>query len=198
MKAGKNKSTKAVIPAHCYANILVGELETEPNTVKEYAGLKTLKITGGDLGLEPYDDINKLPRCKFMSAKYADIIMVKPKKVDGGKTIDYSLYFTGEGTPTKGSFKKIYFANGLIDNSLSEVDYSTIVCGFDDESNPIDINGTNWIGNEVKHSFGKIQTKAGGLQGTVVIKSFLKGKVKQVKIKGGSDEGLWIVDGEEE
>jgi len=181
LKAGKNKMMKTVIPANCFANILVGQLEFEPNTVNEVAGLKALKITGGDLGVESCR--------KWLNAKYADVIMVKPKKDDGGKIFDYSFYFTGEGKPEKGSFKKLFFQKDYLDSSDSGFDNSTIVCGYDDVLNPITLTSTNWVSKTVNYSFGAIMSK-GELQGTIAVKS------KKGKVKVGSDKAAWIVNSE--
>jgi|GEM_PF-2832001 len=112
-----------------------------------------------------------------------------------GYTFDYSFYFTGEGKPGKGSFKKMYLYNGLEDSSDNNQDNVCIVCGYDDDINPVYIAGTNWIGQDVSFGLGKILLKTGELQGTVVIKNWIKRKVKQVK---GAEDARWIIDGEEE
>jgi len=188
LKAGKNKYDKTTIMANCFANILVGELKSEPNTVESLAGLKTLKISGGNLGVDNIAAGNTYRH--WISAKYAGIIMAKPvKKTSGGNLFDYSFYFTGEDMPTKGSFNKFFF-NGVIDSSDNNNNVA-IVCGFDDKINPIEITGTNWIGQNVNYGFGKIITK-NGLQGTGVIKKWGKGKSKQVS---GPETARWIVDG---
>ncbi len=190
VKAGKNKSFKIVIPANVNANILVGELEAEPNIVKALAGLKLLKIIGGNLGVE-FDVISKVTSRHWLNAKYADNIMVKPKfDIFGGKTFDYSFYFTGEIFPTKNSFKKMYLYHGVNDSSDNNQDNTTIVCGYDALINPVQITGSSWTNEVVKFGFGKIMTK-NKIQGTVVIKS----KAKQVK---GQDDARWIIDGKEE
>ena len=195
-KAGKNKTTKNILTANVYANILAGKLESEPNNVKELAGLKMLKIIGGNLGVE-YDEISKTTYRHWLNAKYIDIIMVKPKsKIYGGKTFDYSFYFTGENKIGKGSFKKMYFYYGTEDSSDNKQDNISIVCGYDNNNlNPVEITGTNWIGQNVSFGFDKIMTKAGELQGTVVLKNWIKGKTRQVK---GTDDARWIVNGKEE
>lgn len=195
LKAGKNKTNGAFIPANCYANILSGTLINEPDTVKNLTGIKMLKIVGGNLGV-PYNENSNTTFRHWLNAKYADIILVKPKAHRiGGKTFDYSFYFTGENIPNKGSFKKIFLYNGCEDSSENNKDNINIICGYDSNTNAILITGTNWIGANVQFGFGKIITKAGELQGTIAIKKWIKGKIKQVK---GLNDARWIVDGNEE
>ena len=195
LKAGKNKTTKLNIPANCYANILAGELASEPNTIDKLAGLKAIKITGGNFGVE-YNKDTKTTYRHWLTAKYIDMVMVKPKaKIVGGYTFDYSFYFTGEGKPTKGSFKKMYFYYGSEDSSEDNQNNANIICGYDEDINPVEITGTNWIGKEVEYGFGKLMTKSGELQGTVGLKRWIKGKQKQFK---GQEDARWIVDEEEE
>ncbi len=92
----------------------------------------------------------------------------------------------------------MYLYYGLDDSSDNNQDNATIVCGYDDLINPVQITGFSWTNEVAKYSFGKIITKLPAeLQGTVAIKNWLpnKGKLKQVK---GQEDARWIVDGKEE
>ena len=196
LKAGKNKTTKTVLLANCYANILAGELKSEPNNVEKYAGLKMLKINGGNLGVK-YDDINKLTFRHWLSAIYADIIMVKPKASSyGGDTFDYSFYFTGESKYGKGSFKTLYLYKGVDDSSANN-NNSHFVCGYDEKISPLQIIGMQWTNYPVAFSFNKIMTKAGVFSGTVVIKNWMPNGGLQKQFKG-IQEARWIIDGKED
>ena len=192
IKTTKNKTNSSFIPANCYANILSGELIKEPYYSANLTGIKLLKIIGGNIGV-PYNEISKKTCRHWLNAKYTDFILVKPKaKTFGGKVFDYSFYFTGENIPGKGSFKKMFLYNGCEDSSENNKNNINIICGYSSITNVVFITGTNWIGADVKYTFGKIISKAGELQGTVVISKWLREKNKQVK---GLNDVYWIVNG---
>ncbi|RLD12061.1 MAG: hypothetical protein DRI44_01935, partial [Chlamydiae bacterium] len=185
VKASKNKSTKSFIGGNIYANILCGTLQNEPNTVASLGSLKIIADIGGDIG---FPDGNK----RLLAYSLGKLSTKAAKNVGGG-IIDYSAYFTGEEKSGKGMSAKSILANDIIDSTGSNVFF---VFGYNELTNPLNV--TNWLIEPVIHSFGKITVKGTALDGTFVIKEWLKGdKSKHVKSKA-IDNAVWIVNGVKE
>jgi|GEM_PF-1679247 len=185
VKASKNKSTKAAIGGNIYANILCGTLQTEPDIVATLGGLKMVAALGGDIGFQGAN--------KHFIASSVGKLSTKAKKDNGGVINDYSAYFTGEEKAGKSMSAKSIFANNIIDSTGSNIFF---VFGFNEATNPLNV--TNWLVEPVTHSFGKLIVKGTTLDGTFVIKEWLKGdKNKSVKSKA-TDNATWIVNGVKE
>ncbi len=185
VKAAKNKSTKQNIGGNIFANILCGTLKNEPDSPNSYGGLKMISALGGDIG---YDENNK-----HLLAYSVGKLSAKAKKDAGGSIINFSAFLSGEEKAGKGMSAKSIFANNIIDDSGTNV---VFVFGFDESVNPLNV--TNWLAQPVTHSFEKLTVKGATLQGTFVIKEWLKGdKKKHVKSKA-TDNATWIVNGVKE
>ena len=182
VKASKNKSTKEAIGGNIYANILCGTLLSEPDNVASRGGLKMVAALGGDIGFQGAK--------KHLIASSVGKLSAKAKKDNGGMINDYSAYFSGEEKAGKGMSAKSIFANDIIDSTGSNIFF---VFGYNELTNPLIV--TNWRTEPVTHSFGKLTVKGTTLDGTFVIKEWLKGdKSKHVKSKA-VDNATWIVNG---
>ena len=117
-------------------------------------------------------------------------LIVKSGKTGGGDLLDYSLYFTGEDKPGSGISVKKMLINAVYDSTGSN---TCVVCGHDAALNPRTVS--NWIGQPVMFSFGKLIVKGLELDGTYAVKDWVKGsKGKHVKSKA-TDNAVWIVNG---
>lgn len=185
VKASKDKNTKTFIGGNVFANILCGTLATEPAQVATRGGVKMIAALGGDFG----SDAAK----RHLVASSAGKIMTKPKKENGGSIVDYAFYFTGEEKTGSGASVKTIMADNVIDAAGPN---TLVVCGHQDAVDPLSV--TNWVGQQVDYSFGKMVIKGMTLEGTYVIKEWLKGgKEKHVKTKA-EDDATWIVGGVKE
>ena len=182
VKAGKHAASKQPIGGSIHANILCGTLAAEPATSTSRGPIKMIAAKGGNLGTDG--------RPGWLMAASLDTLLLKGGKAGGGDLRDYALYFTGETQPGKATSVKKLLLNAVYDATGSN---TIVVCGHSADIDPRTVN--SWVGQPVAFSFGKMIVKGLELEGTVVIKEWLKGsKGKHVKSKA-ADAAVWIVNG---
>ena len=180
LSAGKHKLTKEIIPANMTANIRCG------NKTDSQSAIKIIGVKGGDWGVE-----NAI---RITSATSIKVIKVGNKKGVGGRFINSRLYLSD--MDAKGlSLGKFTVdkceETGVVTNGHD----IQIICNYD--GNPAAV--TNWNGKSARGTIKKVMTKSGNLEGLWAISKWYKiEKIKSVKVKFGTDEADWYVDGVKE
>jgi len=206
-KIVKSKKTKQFMAetGNIYANILIGKLkddvnsgvlESDPYTLsdtEELGGIVMLAAKGGNVGVDKAtaENYNIKYTKRRLTAGHIKTVMAKPKKIVGGKIVDYSFYLDNEYKPAKLLSNVKMLASNFVDSSGGNSNMF-FVFGYDSDAIKSPSTITNWVGQNVKYNFKKIIIKSGSLKGTIVTKGPVD-KAKQIK---KIDEASWIIDGE--